>query len=424
MPAPAGRLIDLLVEHGIPERAARIYIAACREGPQTAAELARVSSLNRVEAYRYIRQLEAAGMLTVNGHRPMRFAALSPEALIDRWVRLGAENLHRLQADRERVLSDLKESLADVDSADTRGFTVLEGATPIQRFISRRVGTAKREVRLTLPGAALALAIEGGIDRAIKEARGRGVKVRLITEVTVANRAEAKHFDSFTEMRHAPGRVAHGAIVVDHAGVLVYVSGPGGIGSGGSPPVAVWSTRATFRQPVLDYHRHLWGRAIPAAERLVELEGRGPAVLAVPTGRELQSFDRMGEIAKLGMRITGIAKLRLDLPELIEAVARPMGRQIAEEIGGETREGVARALVDFYAHHALGRLEIMKNRPLTLRATQCFACVRQSPEVGRVFCPALVRSVFEARLGGSWDVSKPDPRRHAERGCLFTVASD
>jgi len=424
VPGPSGRLIDLLVEHGVSERAARIYIAACREGPQTASELARVSSLNRVEGYRFIRLLEAAGMLTVSGRRPMRFAALPPEALIDRWVRVGAENLHRLEADRERVLSDLKESLANVDSADTRGFTVIEGSPSIQRFLGRRIGTAKREVRLTLPGAALALAIEGGIDRSIKEARARGVKVRLVTEITVANRAEARHFDSFTEMRHAPGRVSHGAISLDHSGVLVYVSGAGGLGTGGSAPVAVWSTRPTFRQPVLDYHRHLWSHAIPAAERLIELEGRGPAVLAVPTGREVESFDRMGEIAKLGMRITGISKLRLDLPELIEAVARPMGRQIAEEIGGETRDGVARGLVDYYAHHALGRLEIVRARPLTVKVTNCFACVRQSPEVGRVFCPAFLKSVFEARLGGACDVSKPDPRRHAERGCLFTVAPD
>jgi sugar-specific transcriptional regulator TrmB len=383
-----------------------------------------VSALNRVEAYRYIRQLEAAGMLTVSGRRPMRFAALPPEALIDRWLRLASENLHRLETDRERVLSDIQESLAEVDSADTRSFTVLEGASSIQRFIGRRLGTAKREVRLTLPGAALAVAIEGGIDRALKEARARGVKVRLISEVTVANRAEARHFDSFTEMRHAPGHVANGVLTFDHSGVLVYVSGLEGLGSGGAVPVAIWSTRPTFRQLFLEYHRRLWGRALPAAERLVELEGRGSAVLAVPTGRERESFDRMGEIAKLGMRITGIAKLRLDLPELIEAVARPMGRQIAEEIGGETRDGVARALADYYAHHALGRLEIVRGRPLTLRVTGCFACVRQSPEVGRVFCPALLKAVFEARLGGSCDVSKPDPRRHAERGCLFVIAPD
>jgi sugar-specific transcriptional regulator TrmB len=424
MPGPSGRLFDLLVEHGVPERAARVYLAACREGPQTASELARVCSLNRVDAYRYIRHLQGAGMLTASGGRPKRFEALPADALIDRWVRLGSEHVQRLQTDRERVLSDLKESLPEVDAVDGRGFTVLDGPTAIRRVVARRLGTARQEVRLAIPGSALALVVEGGIDRAIREAHERGVKVRLVTEVTGANRAEAKHFNSFTEMRHAAARIPNASIVFDHSGVIVYVTGPEGLAGGVSAPVALWSTRPSFRQMVLEYHRHQWARALPAAERLVELEGRGAAILAVPTGREIESFDRMGEIAKLGMRITGLAKLQIDLPEMIEAVARPMGRQIAEDIGGETRDGVARALVDYYAQHALGRLEIVKARPTTVRVTQCFACVRQSPEVGRVFCPALLRSVFEARLGGSCDVSKPDPRRHSERGCLFTVTSD
>jgi len=31
--------------------------------------------------------------------------------------------------------------------------------------------------------------------------------------------------------------------------------------------------------------------------------------------------------------------------------------------------------------------------------------------------------VLETRLGQRWEVSKPDPKKHASRGCLFTATA-
>jgi len=53
--------------------------------------------------------------------------------------------------------------------------------------------------------------------------------------------------------------------------------------------------------------------------------------------------------------------------------------------------------------------------------TGCFACTGDSPEIGRVMCPELLRTILEARLGQRWEVSKPDPTKHASRGCVFTA---
>ncbi|HEV8049869.1 MAG TPA: hypothetical protein VGP88_04685, partial [Thermoplasmata archaeon] len=61
--------------------------------------------------------------------------------------------------------------------------------------------------------------------------------------------------------------------------------------------------------------------------------------------------------------------------------------------------------------------------PLVLRVNQCFACVNQSPEVGRVLCSELLKAALESRLGAHYDVSRPDPRRHAQRGCVFSVTA-
>ncbi|HEV2231595.1 MAG TPA: hypothetical protein VGS18_05370, partial [Thermoplasmata archaeon] len=113
--------------------------------------------------------------------------------------------------------------------------------------------------------------------------------------------------------------------------------------------------------------------------------------------------------------------LQIDLPEVIGTIARNLGRQMSSEIEGETPDEVARSLSEFYHRRAMGELEIVRARPLTLKVSQCFACVKQSPEIGRELCSSMLRSVFEARTGGTCEVSKPDPSRHAARGCLFSI---
>jgi len=419
---PASGLLELLAEHGVPEKGARVYLAACRAGPQTASELARLSAVNRVEGYRFIKQLTADGLLKATNSRPQRFAATSPDDLLDRWIRRASDRLQRLEQDREKILSDWEKDRMAFDDGDPRKFAVLEGRETIRRFLLKRIGTAERQVLLSTTGMSLSALIDGGLGRALREASRRGVKVRVVTEVYPPNLVEAKLFSTFAELRHSNGPVTNRAVVFDRLGALVYVSGEDGLGRTGDEQVALWSSAPMFIQLARDYHRRLWTPATRAEARLVELENPPGAVLPVVLGRESVPFQRLKEIAKLGMRATGVRQLHLNLPELIETIARQLGREISDQIEGRTPEQVTAALAQYYETHTMGHLAMVKERPLTLKVTGCFACTSDSPEIGRVMCPQLLRSVLETRLGHRWEVSKPDPTKHATRGCVFTAS--
>jgi len=419
---PASGLLELLSEHGVPEKGARVYLAACRAGPQTAAELARLSAVNRVEGYRFIKQLTADGLLKATSSRPQRFAATSPDDLLDRWIRRAADRLQRLEQDRQKILSDWEKDRTAFDDGDPRKFAVLEGRETIRRFLLKRIGTVERQVLLSTTGMSLSALIDGGLGRALREASRRGVKVRVVTEVYPPNLVEAKLFSTFAELRHSNGPVTNRAVVFDRLGALVYVSGEDGLGRTGDEQVALWSSAPMFVQLARDYHRRLWTPATRAEARLVELENPPGAVLPVVAGRESVPFQRLKEIAKLGMRATGVRELHLNLPELIETIARQLGREIAAQIDARTPEEVASALAQYYETHTMGHLATVKERPLTLRVTGCFACTSDSPEIGRVMCPQLLRTVLETRLGQHWEVSKPDPTKHATRGCVFVAS--
>ena len=421
MGRPGTGILELLAEHGVPEKAARVYLAACRAGPQTASELARVSAVNRVEAYRFIKQLTDEGLLRASTSRPQRFSALSPDALLDRWIHRASERLHQLERDREKILSDWEDRRTGFDSDDPRKFAVLEGREAIRRLLAKRIGTAEQQVLLSSTGLSLPGLIDGGLDRPLREAAARGVKVRLVTEIYPTNLVEAKHLSAFTELRHSNGPVMNRAVVFDRSGALVYVSSEDGLGRSDEEQVALWSSAPMFIQLARGYHRRLWSPATRCEERFVELESPTAAILPVRAGKETQPFQRLKEIAKLGMRASGVRELHLNLPELIEAIARQLGREIAGQIEGKTPSEVARSLAAYYETHTMGHLTTLKDRPLTLRVSGCFACTNDSPEIGRVMCPQLLRTVLETRLGQHWEVSKPDPTKHAVRGCLFSA---
>ena len=214
----------------------------------------------------------------------MRFGALPLEALVERWIRRHSEKLERLEKDKDKILTDWRENLGGLEKDDPRKFTVLEGRETANRFLRKRIGASRKEILWTAQGFSFANQIDNGLDRALRAAHARGVKVRIVGEITRANLNEAKHFQSFSDLRHAIIPVTNRALVVDRSGVMVFVSGEDGLGRADEERIALWSTAAGFVGLAKDYHRRLWASAVRAEARLVELEDPDRAVLAVTAG--------------------------------------------------------------------------------------------------------------------------------------------
>jgi HTH-type transcriptional regulator, sugar sensing transcriptional regulator len=414
-------LVRLLAERGVPERAARIYIAASREGPQTASELARMSGIHRVETYRHIQQLHEAGLLRSVGGRPMRFAALSAEELLERWIRTTSEDLRRLEAGRDQLIREFQEQITTPEVNDGRKFVVMEQRKALYSFMRKQIGLARKELLLSLSPSAMARFIDGGIDRDLRTARQRGVKIRVITEINRGNLPDAKHFATFSEIRNTRTMPAARGVLFDRAGAIVYVAGDLRPGGDEDKLVTVWTTDDEFLNLVRVQFQSLWNHCTPSEHRIVELEDGSATSLPVRLGRESESFNRLREITQLGMQVGGMQELPFDLPEFIETVAKQVGREIATQLEGERPVEVARSLQEYYRSHNV-RFDILQPDPLLIRTDGCIACDGASPEVGRLLCPAILRTIFETRTGGQWEVARPPARQGSRRGHIFALS--
>jgi sugar-specific transcriptional regulator TrmB len=409
------------VEHGVAEPAARVYLAACREGPQTASELARMTALHRVEAYRLIRQLTSEGLLSAVGGRPMRWAALPPESLFERWIQRTRDKLTRLESAKVPVIQEWQDQRLDSNAADPRRFGVLEGPVAIDRFLGQRIGAASREILVTAGTAELSRFLDGGVARSLRSARDRGVAVRVLTEVLASHLPEARHFGSIATVRHALGPITQPSIVIDRAGALWFIGGGAPPAPPDGSPIGIWSTSPEFVRQAREYHRSRWATAVPFEERLVEIEAPSPVPLTLRPAMGNTTLVRLREVALLGLKTTGLREIHLNLPDWIDTVARQAGRQLAQQLEGTTPSEVAHSLAGRKGGPPGSTVTLVKERPLTLRIRGCFACTKDSPEIGRVLCPKLLSTVLESRVGGRWASSSPDPRQHARHGCLFTL---
>ena len=271
-----------------------------------------------------------------------------------------------------------------------------------------------------MSGFALASAIDGGVDRAIKEAVDRGVRVRMVTEITSANLRDAQHFASFVELLHAAAPVTNRAIVIDRAGLLVFVSGEEGLGPTGEAQVALWTTSSDLLGRARQYHQRVWSQAIGAARRFVELD---PRRRSSPSSRvaspSLSSASARSPSSGCGPRAFGSSG------STSPSSSRPWrirsGGPWRSASTGAMPSEVGASLGAYYESHALGKLEVVRelagHAPShgLLRLHAPVARDRSGPR------PKMIKTVLETRLGSPWEVSRPDPRRHASKGCVFTI---
>ena len=155
-----------------------------------------------------------------------------------------------------------------------------------------------------MSGFSLGWAIDGGVDRALRDASARGVRVRMVTEVTGAMLGDSKHFASFSDMRHAAAPVTNRAIVVTGSARWCSCRVRRGWAPPASPRSPSGQRLRKFIARTRQYHQRLWGRGTPAEQRIVELESPPGASLAVVQGHLAEPFQRLREITELGMRAT------------------------------------------------------------------------------------------------------------------------
>jgi two-component system sensor histidine kinase VicK len=205
-------------------------------------------------------------------------------------------------------------------------------------------------------GSSVIVANEPILERYI-EASKRGVRIREITEITKNNILDCKKLMDWMEVRHLDG--LHGYfVVVDGKEFYSHAYGQ----EGKSFPHMVASTVKVFVQQQQYFFNTLWEKAIPAEQRIKEIEeGRAPEKLEIiqDTKKSIgRAFDIMNKTQKellvlFAMPRTFNFALRGEAADIYRKISKngvdikllvPRGANIEEEEENEEQKAKVREI--------------------------------------------------------------------------------
>ena len=182
------KILKTLEYFGLTKPDAQVYIFLGKRGPQRAIDIAKSLRVPRQTLYRAIKHLQSKGIITATITHPAKFAAVPFERVLDLFAKAKAEEVHRIEQDKNSLLSDWR-SIAIAEVADqSPKFTVLEGRNFIYPRLKQMIEETKNQLLIvsTVPGLVRANQF-GLIDAAFRRASRTQMRFRFLTELSDQN---------------------------------------------------------------------------------------------------------------------------------------------------------------------------------------------------------------------------------------------
>jgi sugar-specific transcriptional regulator TrmB len=203
------KLVNELTYFGLTTNEAKIYLALLQLRQGTARSISKVAEIPRQEIYRVVPKLMKRGLIETTATKPEHFIAVPPSKVLTQLVAYMKEDATSKITVLEQKTKDLQSELEKVEGKSF-GFSAPPPVHYVcisgDRLINERIGDmldrSKREVLWVSPKLEIRKAVVYDRDEMLRKCARRGVKVRILTEVSEDNIEETKKLAKFAEIRH------------------------------------------------------------------------------------------------------------------------------------------------------------------------------------------------------------------------------
>ena len=182
------KTIKNLEDLGFSKIEAQIYLLLGRRGPLRAKDIVGPLKVNRQRLYEILKGLEKRGLINASLEHPAKFSALPFEKVLDLFVKTKMQEAHRIEKNKNEILSDWQSICILENSEKTAKFTVLEGSNYIYSKLNQMVGEAKNQLLLVATARDLIHADQMGLlDEIFNSASKSKIQLKVLTEVFPEN---------------------------------------------------------------------------------------------------------------------------------------------------------------------------------------------------------------------------------------------
>ncbi|MDE1852626.1 MAG: hypothetical protein KGI38_02630 [Thaumarchaeota archaeon] len=219
----ASRLSQELEKFGLNRATAKTYVALLGNGESSANTLSKASGIHRVDVYKRLEELTRLGFVNVQLGRPSLYEASDPEFVLDAITEAKKGEMNRLSAMKATLLPQLKvlmRTRADASHGEGRDvYKLIAGRSKGYEEAKRLVRTANEEILRVVSSTGLVRNYKFGVLDEYKLCSERGVKIRIISDLSKVPRKVIRFCLEHFELRHSTESSMR-LLVVDRSALL------------------------------------------------------------------------------------------------------------------------------------------------------------------------------------------------------------
>ena len=257
-----------LMEHGLTEYQARVYLTLLDLGAATASQISPLSKVPRTRIYATMQQLHQKGLVQILPETPLRYEPVA----FDAYLRALGEDLRSRAKQIDAGLDSLAREFAinaQREPESVGRFEAIYGRKNVRERLLRMYAIASREVigigTTRSPGRIL-----GAFRPSIVEKATQGVRLKYAFCFTPENRDDVRMLLKHAEVRHIDFLMPVYMHNVDGKEFLMSHPIPDDDSSYRGDDIAIWTNDPAIADAMSEMSERIWEMGKPAADVLEE----------------------------------------------------------------------------------------------------------------------------------------------------------
>lgn len=280
------RARGLLVQYGLSEREALVYLSLLANGEQSAGEIAKAVQIRRMEAYRTIKKLADSGSVVATPGNPVKYTAEPIEQVVASMMERQVKKLEEMEKGRAEVVSIAKSLFSPARQRNEYTFKMVQGREQIYGQMIRMAEAAEKSLDMVLTRNDLVQLHLLGLPDALREAGRRGARARVISVCDQSTTEAAEAVMKAADLRHSDEFERSRMLLADGE-VLVSLVLDDVVGRKNEKDVAIWTDSGDYAGTMAPMFDKAFAAGAPGRERLHDLrsgrraEERGKAMVDI-----------------------------------------------------------------------------------------------------------------------------------------------
>jgi sugar-specific transcriptional regulator TrmB len=270
-------LLKQLMEFGLNEREARLYVCLLKNGASTVAKLTKSLGTYRVDVHRTLESVIDKGLVEALLDAPPMYVAVPIREAVNSALEVRMDEYRRMQQ-MTRELVEIVERIHFEPTEEVSKFRLVRSVTRARTVTSQMVKAAQKDVIFITTPYVVNTIVEFGSLVDYKNAAKRTVSVRCVTNISERNLDAVLDARSYLEIRHYSDYQGIRFLAVDNRESFMALDCDVLQSESDLHNIWLWSDNTDFAERLRATFEILWIQSDSTEERMHEILTEAPTV--------------------------------------------------------------------------------------------------------------------------------------------------